>query len=150
MQAISMRVPHFQQSSPGACLPACVRMVLAARGDRRSEAELAALLGSYAYGTPASRVTRVKQLGYAVEYGSVALAQLRAAVAGGQPAIVFASAEWLPQLDFDGFHAFVLTAVSDQQVTLLDPACVNGPTRLSVDAFLLAWEEFDSRAAVIQ
>lgn len=32
---------------------------------------------------------------------------------------------------------------------LLDPALDSGPTRLSKDGFLLAWEGFDSLAAVI-
>lgn len=52
----STRPPHYRQSKPGACLPACTRMVLAALGDERSETELAKLMGSKAIiiagGTP--------------------------------------------------------------------------------------------------
>ena len=54
MPAGSTPVQHYRQSSPGACLPACVRMVLAAMGDERTEQQLAATLGSYEFGTPAS------------------------------------------------------------------------------------------------
>lgn len=46
MPTASTPVPHYRQSNPGACLPACVRMVLAALGDERTEAELASVLGS--------------------------------------------------------------------------------------------------------
>lgn len=52
MPAASTPVPHYRQSSPGACLPACARMVLAALGDERTEAQLATVLGSYEFGTP--------------------------------------------------------------------------------------------------
>lgn len=51
MPAGSTLVPHYKQSNPGACLPACVRMVLAALGDEYTEAHLAAALGSYEFGT---------------------------------------------------------------------------------------------------
>jgi hypothetical protein len=34
-------------------------------------------------------------------------------------------------------------------VTLFDPALEEGPTSLSKDGFLMAWEEFDCLAAVI-
>ena len=66
MPAASTPVPHYKQSSPGACLPTCVRMILAAFGDRRTEAELAVILESYEFGTPANRVTRLEKLGYHV------------------------------------------------------------------------------------
>lgn len=58
MPAVSTPVPHYQQRSPGSCLPACARMVLAALGDDRSEAQLAVTMGSYEFGTPASWVKR--------------------------------------------------------------------------------------------
>jgi ABC-type bacteriocin/lantibiotic exporter with double-glycine peptidase domain len=60
MPSVSLPVPHFEQSRDGACLPACVRMVLAYLGDDRSEAEIAALLGTKSYGTPISHVMRLR------------------------------------------------------------------------------------------
>lgn len=62
---------------------------------------------------------------------------------------MFVHADLLPWAGFDGFHALVLTAISPTDVALLDPALDDGPTRLSKDDFLLAWEEFDRLAAVI-
>ena len=44
MPAASTLVPHYRQSNPGACLPACARMVLAALGEERTEAQLATVL----------------------------------------------------------------------------------------------------------
>jgi hypothetical protein len=67
MPAGSTPAPHYKQSDPGACLPACVRMVLAAFGDEYTEAQIAATLGSYEFGTPASRVMRLTDLGYRVQ-----------------------------------------------------------------------------------
>lgn len=58
-------------------------------------------------------------------------------------------ADLLPWADFAGFHTLVLTAITSTDVVLHDPALDDGPTRLSVDSFLLAWEEFDCLAAVI-
>ncbi len=69
MPECSTTVRHYRQSNPGACLQACVKMVLAAMGDDFSEERLAAQLGSYEFGTPASRVTRLRRWGYRVEFG---------------------------------------------------------------------------------
>ncbi len=140
---------HYRQSSPGACLPACTRMVLATLGDERPEAELAAILGSYEFGTPASRVKRLEGHGYRVEFGPFSLDQLQSYLEGGLFPIVFVYAGFLPWADFEGFHALVLIDITPTEVTLLDPALDDGPTYLSIDGFLLAWEEFDSLAAII-
>jgi ABC-type bacteriocin/lantibiotic exporter with double-glycine peptidase domain len=149
MPAGSTLARHCRQSSPGACLPACARMVLAAMGDERTEEELATILGSYEFGTPASQVTRLAELGYQVQFGPSSLDELRVHLEHGRFPIVFVHAGLLPWADFAGFHALVLTEVSPTDVALLDPALDSGPTHLSKDGFLLAWEEFDRLAAVI-
>ncbi len=149
MPADSTPAPHYKQSNPGACLPACARMVLATFGDKRTEAELAVILGSYEFGTPANRVTRLEKLGYRVKYGAFTLAELRNYLEQASHLIVFVSANFLPWADFDGFHALVLTEITSTGVMLLDPALDSGPTQLSTDGFLLAWLEFDYLAAVI-
>ena len=144
-----MLVPHYPQSNPGACLPACVRMVLAAVGDTFSEAKLAQILGSYEFGTPSSRVTRLTQLGYKVQYGALSLEELKGALENQLYPIIFLSADMLPWADFSGFHAVVLTEITDTDVTLHDPALAQGHVRLILDGFLMAWEEFDTLAALI-
>ncbi|MCP4424392.1 MAG: hypothetical protein GY803_07875 [Chloroflexi bacterium] len=151
-------------------MPACARMVLATLGRhyRYSEAELAQTMGSYSFGTPASRITQLRSLGFHVRYGSMMLAELREelhqetlphaamtsielqeALHQGTPPIVFVLADFLPWADFTGFHALVLAGMTDTHVWLHDPALEDGPTQLSIDGFLLAWEEFDRKAAVI-
>jgi hypothetical protein len=77
MPASSTSVQHDRQSSPEACLPACVRMVLAAMGNERTEAQLGTFLGSYEFGTPASHVTRLVELGYQVQFGPSSLDELQ-------------------------------------------------------------------------
>ncbi|NKQ37357.1 MAG: hypothetical protein HF973_17290 [Chloroflexi bacterium] len=142
-------VPHYPQSNPGACLPACARMALAALGKPYAETELAQVMGSYPFGTPASRVTRLQALGNQVRYEPMTLTELRQWTQQGLTPIVFVLADFLPWTDFIGFHALVLVGVTNEQVWLHDPALPDGPIQLSVDGFMLAWEEFDRMTAVI-
>jgi len=124
-------------------------MVLAALGDERSEVQLANMMGSYEFGTPASRVTRLNKWGYDVQYGTFKLEPLRVALARGLFPIVFVKAAELPWADFAGFHALVWVDATLEAVWLHDPALDDGPTRLEVATFILAWDEFDGLAAVI-
>jgi predicted double-glycine peptidase len=124
-------------------------MVCSALGEDRSETYWAAVLGSYNFGTPASRVSRLNAKGYQVTYGSTDLDALRDDLQAGQYAIVFVSADQLPWADFTGFHALVLSNITSDEVFLHDPALPSGPNRLSRLEFLLAWDEFDYIAAVI-
>lgn len=149
MRGGSIRAPHYQQTKSGACLPACARMVLAHLGDLRSESDLAKVLASYEFGTPASNVRKLAQLGYRVEYGAMQWQDLIRAVLDNLHPIVFVDAQFLPWADFTGFHAVVVDAIDDERIELLDPASQNAPQVLSKDGFLAAWEEFDRRAAII-
>lgn len=76
-------------------------------------------------------------------------ADLQESLQQGVPPIVFVLADFLPWTDFTGFHALVLVDMIDTHVLLHDPALDDGPTQLSIDGFLLAWEEFDRKTAVI-
>lgn len=149
MPAASIPAPHYRQSDPGKCLPACARMVLAAFGDERSEAELLTVMEGYEFGTPANRVKRLEKLGYRVEYGPSTLEALGESLVQGHLPIVFVYAGFLPWADFEGFHALVLIEVTSTDVALLDPSLDDGPTRLSLAGFLLAWEEFNYLAGII-
>ena len=124
-------------------------MVLSAFGDARTEAQLASALGGYDFGTPASHIKRLETLGYRVQYGPSSLEDLQAHLSQGLFPIVFVRADMLPWADFGGFHALVLTEITPTDVALLDPALNAGPTRLSRDGFLMAWDEFDFLAAVV-
>lgn len=149
MLSDSTPAPHYPQSKPGACLPACARMALAALGRKHTEAELAQIMGSYSFGTPARRVTRLRRLGYQITYGTATLDELRRYLATGYFPIVFVAADFLPWAEFSGFHALTLVAITDTEALVMDPALDSGPTPMTVDEFLLGWEEFDNRFAVI-
>jgi hypothetical protein len=130
-------------------LPACARMILAAMSDERTEEHLARVLRSYEFGTPASRITYLTELGYKVQFGPSSFGELQAHLGDGLFPIVFMRADLLPWADFGGFHALVLTEITAIDVALFDPALDDGPTRLATDGFLLAWEELDRLAAII-
>jgi hypothetical protein len=87
---------HYKQSNPGACLPACVRMVLATLGDEHPESYWADALGSYDFGTPSSRVKRLASLGYRVQYGRFSLDELQVHLQNSLFPIVFVRADALP------------------------------------------------------
>ncbi len=124
-------------------------MALDALGASYTEARIAKQLGSYEFGTPASRVERLSRWGFQVNYGPATLEELREALQQGQFPIVFARADILPWADFGGFHALGLAKVEKDQVKVHDPALPTGPTPLALPAFLLAWEEFDRLTAFI-
>lgn len=71
-----MQIPHFEQSAPGFCLPACIRMILATLGIHRSEAAISQIIGARAYGAPSFSVMRLETLGLRVEYRSWSLPDL--------------------------------------------------------------------------
>ncbi|MBC8446677.1 MAG: peptidase C39 family protein [Chloroflexi bacterium] len=144
-------IPHYRQSRPGACLPACVRMVLASLGDGIAEAHLVArVMGSYWFGTPASHVLRLSSLGYRVTYERTTLEQLRVYLARQVPCIVFLRTGGLPYWDEDVPHAVVVLGIEEAMVYFHDPALDAGPTAVDAAAFLLAWAEMDYYCATIE
>jgi len=124
-------------------------MVLAALGDTRSEAELAALLGSQAFGTPASRISELEKFGYRIIYDTFTLEDLRSYCQQGLHPITFVSADPLSWLPFRGAHAVVVLDVGQDEMILHDPALETGAIRVTINEFLLGWIEFDQKAALI-
>ncbi len=124
-------------------------MALAAFGDERTEADLAIVLGSLGFGTPAKQIIRLSRLGYIIQYDSFDLVQLKIALDKGYQIIAFVSADFLPWADFAGFHAVAIVSVTNADVFINDPALSDGPTQITHNGFLLAWEEFDNKAALI-
>lgn len=116
MRAGYTRAPYYQQTRPGAYLPTCARMVLAHLGDVRAEESLAKTLASYEFGTPASNIRKLTQLGYRVVYGSMQWEDLAEAIQANLHPIVFVDAQFLPWADFMGFHAVVV----DQQIVRIE------------------------------
>jgi ABC-type bacteriocin/lantibiotic exporter with double-glycine peptidase domain len=142
-------VPHYRQSADGQCLPACVRMVLAYLERELSEAQVAKLLRSQSFGTPAPNVRYLESLGFSVTYGPISLARLRAYVQNGKPCIVFVQAGDLLHSGSEGFHAVVVVGVGEHSVYVNDPASDVAPQSVPLDHLMLAWSEFEYACAVI-
>lgn len=142
--------PRFEQSRDGACLPASARMVLAFWGDSRSEAELAALLGTKAYGTPLSNVGRLRVWGYDATLVTLTRPELETMVDDGVPVIVRV---WTVMLDYwpvETSHVVVVIGYDEANVFVNDPAFADDTHVIPWDAFLAAWAEFDETAAIIR
>jgi len=150
MQNVLLPIPHCKQSRPGACLPACARMVLGSLGDDIAEARLARVMISYWFGTPASHVLRLSSLGYQMTYERTTFAQLRVYLARQVPCIVFLRTGGLPYWDEDVPHAVVVVGIEETIAHLHDPALDTGPTAVDATAFLLAWAEMDYYCATIE
>lgn len=140
---------HVKQSRPGACLPACTRMILLSLGDDSSESQLAQLLETEWYGTPASRIQRLAQRGYHITYEQTTLEQLQHYLQAAIPVIVFLRTGNLPHWQDDVAHAVVLIGLTANTVGVHDPAHATGPDEIDRDAFLLAWSEMDYYCATI-
>ncbi|MDY7079768.1 MAG: cysteine peptidase family C39 domain-containing protein [Chloroflexota bacterium] len=150
MPNVLLPIPHYKQSRPGACLPACVRMVLGGMDDEIAETHLARVMGSYWFGTPASHVLHLSSIGYRVTYERTTFAQLRVHIARQVPCIVFLRTGGLPYWDEDVPHAVVAVEIGETTVHLHDPALDTGPTTVDATAFLLAWAEMDYYCATIE
>lgn len=142
-------VPHFEQSANGQCLPACARMVLAYLGHEIEEVQVANILRSRSFGTPAPNIRHLESLGFSVTYGQMSLSRLRAYLQKDIPCILFVQAGELPYSESEGFHAVVVVGVSEQIVHINDPALDTGPRSVPLDYVLLAWSEFEYKGAII-
>lgn len=150
MRNVLLPVPHFEQSRDGACLPACVRMILAFWGDPRPESQIAAQLGTKPFGTPISNVVRLSAWGY--DAALVDLMQrplLERYLEDGKPII---ARVWTAMLDYwqqVTSHVVVVIGCNEQGVIINDPALADGGHFILWDAFLAAWAEFDEMAVII-
>jgi ABC-type bacteriocin/lantibiotic exporter with double-glycine peptidase domain len=149
MPSNSLPVPHYTQTSPGLCLPACARMVLAYLGRQVSEEELAQQLRSRPFGTYAAHIRYLANWGYQVIDEPGTPASLQSHLQNGHPCIAFVRTGPLPYLDEDVAHAVVVVGMSPDAFAVNDPAAEQAPLDVPREAFLLAWSEFDYRYAVI-
>lgn len=146
-----LSLSHFQQSSAGYCLPACVRMVLASLGLEHSESQISQILGAREFGTPSFAVQRLTTLGLQVIYREWSIPQLLAALDARQPVILFVRTGLLDYWREDVAHAVVVVGVEESQhFWLHDPALSTGPLVVSWNGLLAAWAEFGYRGATIR
>lgn len=138
------------QLEDGYCLPACVRMVLAALAKDLSQQRIAHLLGTSDAGTPFSRLHRLTSLGLRVEIAvNGTIERLQMAMNANTPVIAAVHAGWLPHAQIESPHAVVVVGISAAAVTVLDPATTSEPVDVPLDAWLAAWIEMDLAYAVI-
>lgn len=124
-------------------------MVLAYLGQKMEEAQIAKLLRSQPFGTPAPNIRYLESLGLPVTYGQMSLSRLRAYLQKDIPCILFVQADELPYSASEGFHAIVVVGLSEQTAYVNDPALDMGPQSISLDYLQLAWSEFEYKGAII-
>jgi len=139
---ILLPVPHYKQSGPRNCLPACARMVLSYLGQSHSEVELASQLGMTELGTPGSRLLRSSSV-LQVEFGPLTLSLVYDRLNAGTPVIALVRTLFLDYWQADLAHAVVVVGYDDQHLLLNDPALQDAPQRATPTGFLAAWGEFD-------
>ena len=145
-----MKLPLFRQEHPHTCLPACIRIVLAYRGQQHSEAELAQACGTVpVWGTlPAEAVNGLESLGYrALWFENANLERLVQLLDQDWPVIVFLRAADLPH-GRAGLHAVVIAGLESGYVIFVDPA-VGTEVHLSLNKFIYAWLALGNQGMVI-
>ncbi len=143
-------IPHYKQSTPDTCLPACVRMVLAHLGKVHDEHELAQVMGTVrGLGTnPENAIVGLERIGYrALWFENATFERLNNLLQHEWPVIVFVRAADLPH-GRAGLHAIVLIAMTADQVTCLDPS-LDEPLNLALPAFLSTWTALGSQGMVV-
>jgi ABC-type bacteriocin/lantibiotic exporter with double-glycine peptidase domain len=125
-------------------------MVLAYLGHNLTEAQIAQVLRSYPFGTPAPNIRYLESLGLSVTFGQMSLSRLRAYLHEGVPCILFVQANELLYSPSEGFHAIVVIGLDENTVYVNDPALETGPQTVPLDYLMLAWSEFEYEYAVIR
>lgn len=149
MPNVLLPVPHFEQTSDGRCLPACVQMVLAYWNHSISERDVALLLGTKAFGTAFENVEKVRKLGYSVHFAALSSGQLRAELQRNHPVICRLWTIMLSYWEIETSHVVVAIGFDDDFVYINDPAYPPARRAVLWNEFLAAWAEFDETAAVI-
>ena len=145
-------VPHFPQESETGCLLACLQMVLAFHGIRRSQTSLARQLGWQSeIGLPGSVVARLGSSQLDVYYGSGTLDDLHSWLSRQEPVIVLVQASELPYWSEEpSQHAVVAVGMDQDHLFMLDPTLDDRVLPVPLGDFLLAWEAIDCRYAVLR
>jgi ABC-type bacteriocin/lantibiotic exporter with double-glycine peptidase domain len=147
---MKLSVPHYRQSLPYTCLPACVRMVLAYRGREHTEQALAQAFGTVPFlGTlPENVISGIEQLGFhALWFENASLERLLNLLALDWPVIIFLRAADLPH-ELAGLHAVVVVGIADEQVACLDPN-LDHELVLPLTTFLQIWTNLGQQGLVV-
>ena len=146
---LSLPVEQREQITPAGCLSACVQMVLGYLGIETGQGELNRLLGLTAAGIPASHLVRLEaQFGVHVGLMHGTAESLKQALVGQTPPIVFVRTAELAHWTVDTQHAVVVVGYDYDSFLVNDPAFAE-PYTVPTLEFMLAWDEFDNRYALI-
>ena len=145
-----LSVSHRQQRRHSDCLAACAAMILDYLHVRVKYSQLLSLLRIQAFGTSFNSLQNLEALGLSVHIGEGDIEQLREHLESGLPSVVFVdtgqlTSYWNEQTN----HAVVVVGMEENQIYLNDPEFDSAPQLISMDEFLLAWEEKDYLYAVI-
>jgi ABC-type bacteriocin/lantibiotic exporter with double-glycine peptidase domain len=137
---MSLKLPFFAQEHPDTCALACLRMILAFLGTTVTEAQLVQAAQLEAGGVNPDELTRLAQhFGLKAEARQLDLGGIDDLLAQQQFPLVFVYR--LPLDRVPSGHAVVVTRVSAQFVTCLDP--LRGVRRISKKKFAEAQRLMD-------
>lgn len=136
-------IPFLPQERPESCVPACVRMILAAYGLTYTEADLYTCCETDVDGTLPSAVVRcVQQLGLSARAERLPdMETLIGQMAANTTPIVFLNLA--PLLGIAVIHAVVVTTIDvhQEQITVLDPSYVPDGRRVwGLGLFQMGWK----------
>jgi ABC-type bacteriocin/lantibiotic exporter with double-glycine peptidase domain len=142
------KLPFYRQEKPYSCVPACLRMVLAAKGYVVSELVLRERCDCTFLGTDAlTAVDALRAMGFSNSSKcTLRLTELMMDLNAGCYPIVF-----LNLLPIDGVndpHAMVVTAVDDDSVYVYDP--LQGERLLPRSTFDTAWAMMRNLVILVQ
>jgi len=126
-------------------------MVLAYWGIYRSQNRLARQLQMIPNaGTPGSRLRNLASRNLHIHYGGGTLDDLRDALAQAIPPITLVNTKHLTHWDRETAHAIVVLAMDDNHMVINDPGMNQGLTSVSLDYFLLAWDDMANLYGLIR
>jgi ABC-type bacteriocin/lantibiotic exporter with double-glycine peptidase domain len=132
-------------------LPACVEMVLAHWGLKRTQAQLAAQLGTDpVVGTPCSRVLRLRLPSFSIAYQQADLDDIRRWLHQNIPVIALVQTSELAYWSRRSAHAVVIVGARETTVWLHDPAFERAPISVPAADFELAHDAMDNRVVLIR
>jgi ABC-type bacteriocin/lantibiotic exporter with double-glycine peptidase domain len=142
------KLTFYRQEKPYSCVPACVRMVLAAKGYVVSESVLRERCDCTFLGTDAlTAVDALRAMGFSNSCKcTLRLTELMMELNAGCYPIVF-----LNLLPIDGVndpHAMVVTAIDDDSVNVYDP--LQGERLLPRSTFDTAWAMMRNLVILVQ
>lgn len=135
----TINVPHFLQSDDSLCGPACLRMVLAFWGIKKSEKELAVACNhTYEKGCQGEDMVRAaKQFGFdATIKNGADIKELKSLIDLGIPVIV----DWFCG-DIPEGHSSVVVGVDEYYVYILDP-WIEDMRLVPINDFIRCWFDF--------